>query len=168
MDSSPLAAAAFKQIAADVAKGLVRCEITMHAFDLGGHFGDGPQHVAAQGVSDDLDAGALGLLRAISSAISSDRDWEEKYQPMRGLLEKLSRRPPRGEEPPAGDGMPQVREGTYALSLVPVVIVAITTGRAVAELDPVRAVAVLRIPVLGFLPFGRCCVVPFLGAISRA
>jgi len=54
-------------------------------------------------------------------------------------------------------------EGAYALSSVPVVIVAITTGRAVAELDPVRAIAVLRIPVLGFLPFGRRCVVPFLG-----
>ena len=29
------AAASFKQIAADVAQGLARCEITMHAFDLG-------------------------------------------------------------------------------------------------------------------------------------
>ena len=63
MDSSPLAAAAFKQIAAAVAKGLVRCEITMHAFDRGGHFGDGPQHVAAQGVGDDLRADAIGLPR---------------------------------------------------------------------------------------------------------
>src|SRR3989344_2069485 len=57
---------------------------------------------------------------------------------MRGLLEKLSWRPPRGEEPPVGDGMPQVqRRKTYALPLVPVVIVAITTGRTAAELDRV-------------------------------
>ena len=58
--------------------------------------------------------------------------------------------------------MSQVREGTYALSSVPVVIVSITTGRAVAKLDAVRAVAVRCIPVLGFLPLGRCCVVLFL------
>jgi hypothetical protein len=86
MDSSsglvaPLAAAAFKQIAADVAQGLARCEITMHAFDLGGQFDHGPQHVAAQCVSDDLRADALGLCGAISSAISSDRDWERNTSP---------------------------------------------------------------------------------------
>ncbi|MDN8677447.1 hypothetical protein Q0N25_13750, partial [Staphylococcus aureus] len=64
--------------------------------------------------------------------------------------------------------MPQVqRRKTYALPLVPVVIVAITTSRAAAELDPMRAIAVLRIPVLGFLPFGRCCVVSFLCDLQR-
>src|SRR3546814_217834 len=37
------------------------------------------------------------------------------------------------------------------------------TGWATAEGDSVRAAAVFSKPLLGFLPFGRCCVIPFLG-----
>ena len=37
------------------------------------------------------------------------------------------------------------------------------TGRAATQRDPMRTAAVFSEPVLGFLPFGRCCVVPFLG-----
>src|SRR5690606_27085271 len=37
------------------------------------------------------------------------------------------------------------------------------TGRAAAQRDSMRAEAVGGIPVPGFLPLGRCCVVPFLG-----
>ncbi|HHW4675361.1 MAG TPA: hypothetical protein ACQGQW_09295, partial [Xylella fastidiosa subsp. pauca] len=37
------------------------------------------------------------------------------------------------------------------------------TGWAVAQFDAMGAVAVCSVPLLRFLPFGRCCVVPFLG-----
>src|SRR3546814_17281521 len=37
------------------------------------------------------------------------------------------------------------------------------TGWATAEGDSVRAAAVFSKPLLGFLPFGRCCVIPVLG-----
>src|SRR5690606_16536362 len=46
--------------------------------------------------------------------------------------------------------------------LVPPGSVRTATGRAAAQCDAVRAAAVFSEPVLGFLPFGRCCVVPFL------
>src|SRR3546814_198596 len=70
--------------------------------------------------------------------------------------ERWSRRPPRGEDPQrvmecrvCGDGT-QCGLGT-------------ATGWATAEGDSVRAAAVFSKPLLGFLPFGRCCVIPFLG-----
>src|SRR3546814_18575339 len=37
------------------------------------------------------------------------------------------------------------------------------TGWATAEGDSVRAAVVFSKPLLGFLPFGRCCVISFLG-----
>lgn len=36
------------------------------------------------------------------------------------------------------------------------------TDRAITQFDSVRAIAVFSIPVLGFLPLGRCRVTPFL------
>src|SRR3546814_17622133 len=70
--------------------------------------------------------------------------------------ERWSRRAPRGEDPQrvmecrvCGDGT-KCGLGT-------------ATGCATAEGDSVRAAAVFSKPLLGFLPFGRCCVIPFLG-----
>nr|UKA77957.1 hypothetical protein [Serratia marcescens] len=46
-------------------------------------------------------------------------------------------------------------------------VVRIATGRAITQFDSVRAIAVFSVPVLGFLPFGRCRVVPFLCDLQR-